>query len=109
MSFWSGVVKVADAVGTIFGDRGGGTPGARPSAELIGQKPSLAFQRGKIGIGEGSGLMAGRGRIQGTVPYATRQEPPWVSLQRNYLAYLNMAEAFEEPGKVRRAVKLKIS
>jgi hypothetical protein len=53
--------------------------------------------------------MAGRGRIQGTVPYATRQEPSWVSLQRNYLAYLNMAEAFEEPGKVRRAVKLKIS
>jgi hypothetical protein len=32
-----------------------------------------------------------------------------MSLQRNYLAYLNMAEAFEEPGKVRRAVKLKIS
>ena len=32
----------------------------------------------------------------------------WVSLQRNYLAYLNMAEAFEEPGKVRRAIKLTV-
>ena len=53
--------------------------------------------------------MAGHGRIQGTVPYAMRQEPSWVSLQRNYLAYLNMAEKFEEPGKVRRSVKLKVS
>ena len=108
-SIWNGVTKIADAVGTVFGDRGSGTPGAGPAPSLVGQKPSLAFQRGKIGIGEGAGLMAGRGRIQGTVPYAMRQEPSWVSLQRNYLAYLNMAEAFEEPGKVRRAVKLKVS
>jgi len=107
-SIWKGVKKIAGAVDTVmnFGD---GTPGAGPAPSLIGQKPRLSFERGRIGIGEGSGLMAGRGRIQGTVPYATRQEPSWVSLQRNYLAYLNMAEAFEEPGKVRRAVKLKIS
>ena len=109
MSFWNGVTKIAEAVETIFGDRGSGTPGAAPAPSLVGQKPSLAFQRGKIGIGEGAGLMAGRGRIQGTVPYAMRQEPSWVSLQRNYLAYLNMAEAFEEPGKVRRSIKLKVS
>ena len=30
------------------------------------------------------------------------------NLQKNYLAYLNMAEAFEEPGKVRRAIKLTV-
>jgi len=111
MSFWSGVRNVAQAVNSVMNFGGGtpGTPGAAAAPSLIGQKPNLAFQRGKIGIGEGSGLMAGRGRIQGTVPYAMRQEPSWVSLQRNYLAYLNMAEAFEEPGKVRRSVKLKIS
>ena len=109
MSFWSGVVKVADAVNSVMNFGGGtrGTPGAAPAPSLIGQKPNLNFAR--VGVGEGAGLMAGRGRIQGTVPYAMRQEPSWVSLQRNYLAYLNMAEAFEEPGKVRRAVKLKIS
>ena len=107
-SIWKGVKKIAGAVDTVM-NFGGGAPGAGPAPSLIGQKPRLSFERGRIGIGEGSGLMAGRGRIQGTVPYATRQEPSWVSLQRNYLAYLNMAEAFEEPGKVRRAVKLKIS
>ena len=109
MSFWSGVVKVADAVNSVMNFGGGtrGTPGAAPAPSLIGQKPNLNFAR--VGVGEGAGLMAGKGRIQGTVPYAMRQEPSWVSLQRNYLAYLNMAEAFEEPGKVRRSVKLKIS
>ena len=108
MSFWSGVVKVADAVNSVMNFGGGtrGTPGAAPAPSLIGQKPNLNFAR--VGVGEGAGLMAGRGRIQGTVPYAMRQEPSWVSLQRNYLAYLNMSEAFEEPGKVRRAVKLKV-
>ena len=109
MSFWSGVVSVAQAVNSVMNFGGGtrGTPGAAPAPSLIGQKPNLNFAR--VGVGEGAGLMAGRGRIQGTVPYAMRQEPSWVSLQRNYLAYLNMAEAFEEPGKVRRSVKLKIS
>jgi len=109
MSFWTGVVKVADAVNSVMNFGGGtrGTPGAAPAPSIIGQKPSLSFAR--IGMGEGAGLMAGRGRIQGTVPYAMRQEPSWISLQRNYLAYLNMAERFEEPGKVRRAIKLKVS
>ena len=115
MGFWSGVGTIVSAFKGFKDIKGavdgifGGKPGAGPVQDLIGQKPNLAFQRGKIGIGEGSGLMAGRGRIQGPVPYAMRQEPSWVSLQRNYLAYLNMSEAFEEPGKVRRAVKLKIS
>ena len=107
-SIWKGVKKITNAVDTVM-NLGGGTPGAPPAPSLIGQKPNLSFQRGKIGIGEGAGLMAGRGRIQGTVPYAMRQEPSWVSLQRNYLAYLNMAEKFEEPGKVKRSVKLKVS
>ena len=53
--------------------------------------------------------MAGKGTIRGSIPFASRSEPTWVSLQRKYLAYLNMAEAFEEPGKVRRSVKLKVS
>jgi hypothetical protein len=29
-------------------------------------------------------------------------------MQAKYLAYLNMAEEFEEPGKVRRAIKLTV-
>jgi hypothetical protein len=102
---WGGVVKIADAVGTVFGDRGG-TPGAARAPSLIGQKPNLNFAR--ISAGEGAGLMAGTGRIQGAIPYATRQEAGWITLQKRYLAYLNMAEAFEEPGKVRRAIKLKV-
>ena len=32
----------------------------------------------------------------------------WVSMQAKYLQYLNMAEEFEEPGKVRRAIKLTV-
>ena len=107
-SIWSGVKKIAGAVDTVM-NLGGGTPGAGPAQSLIGQKPNLSFERGSIGLREGSGLMAGSGRIGMDTPYAKRQEPSWVSLQRNYLAYLNMAEAFEEPGKVRRSVKLKIS
>ena len=104
-SIWKGVKFVNEAVDLVMG----GKPGAPPTQSVVGQKPDLSFGKYKMGFGEGSGLMAGSGRIQGTVPYATRQEPSWVSLQRNYLAYLNMAEAFEEPGKVRRSVKLKIS
>jgi len=105
-SIWNGVTKIADAVGTVFGDKGSGTPGAARAPSLIGQKPNLNFAR--IGVGEGAGLMAGKGRIQGAIPYATRQEAGWITLQRRYLAYLNMSEAFEEPGKVRRAIKLKV-
>ena len=106
-SIWSGVKKVAGAVDAVM-NLGGGTPGAGPAPSLVGQKPNLSFERGSIGLGTGAGLMAGKVRIQGAIPYATRQEAGWITLQKRYLAYLNMAEAFEEPGKVRRAVKLKV-
>ena len=106
-SIWSGVKKVAGAVDAVM-NFGGGTPGAGPAPSLIGQKPNLSFERGSIGLGTGAGLMAGKGHIQGAIPYATRQEAGGITLQKRYIAYLNMAEAFEEPGKVRRAVKLKV-
>ena len=105
-SIWNGVTKIADAVGTVFGDRGLGTPGAARAPSLIGQKPNLNFAR--ISPREGAGLMAGRGTLRGNIPFASRTEPAWVTLQRKYLSYLNMSEAFEEPGKVRRAIKLKV-
>jgi len=103
-SIWNGVRTVATAAQAVLG-----TPGAAPAPSLVSQKPSLAFQRGSVAHGLGARTVSGTGQISGVVPYAMRQEPSWVSLQRNYLAYLNMAEAFEEPGKVRRSVKLKIS
>ena len=103
-SIWNGVRTVATAAQAVLG-----TPGAAPAPSLVSQKPSLAFQRGSVAHGLGARTVSGTGQISGVVPYAMRQEPSWVSLQRNYLAYLNMAEAFEEPGKVRRSVKLKVS
>ena len=109
MSLWSGVVSVAQAVNSVMNFGGGtsGTPGAAPAPSLAGQKPNLSFQRGRVGIGEGSGLMAGRGNIYLDRPTATPGNE-WINLQANYLAYLNMAEKFEEPGKVRRAIKLTV-
>ena len=106
MSFWSGVKTVADAVNTVM-NLGGGTPGAGPAPSLTGQKPRLSFQRGKIGIGEGSGLMASKGDLWLDRPTG-KPGNEWINLQSNYLAYLNMAEKFEEPGKVRRAIKLTV-
>ena len=106
MSFWSGVLRVADAVGQVFGDRGG-TPGGGPAPSLIGQKPNLTFERGSVSLKEGAGLMAGRGNIYLDRPTATPGNE-WINLQANYLAYLNLAEKFEEPGKVRRAIKLTV-
>ena len=106
-SIWKGVTTVAGAVGKIFGDSGSGTPGARPAPSLIGQKPNLNFAR--IGAGEGAGLMAGTGEIRIDVPSRYGSKNQWIDLQARYLTYLNMAEAFEEPGKVRRAVKLKVT
>ena len=107
MTFWKGVVKVADAVNSVMNFGGGtrGTPGAAPAPSLVGQKPNLSFQRGRIGIGEGSGLMAGRGELWLDKPTG-KPGNEWINLQSNYLTYLNMAEKFEESGKVRRAIKL---
>ena len=105
-SIWSGIKTVAGAVNTVM-NLGGGTPGAGPAPSLVGQKPNLSFQRGRIGIGEGSGLMASKGDLWLDRPTG-KPGNEWINLQSNYLAYLNMAEKFEEPGKVRRAIKLTV-
>ena len=76
---------------------------------MIGQKPRLSFERGSIGLGTGAGLMAGTGGVGIDVPSRYDSKNQWINLQARYLDYLNMAEAFEEPGKVRRAVKLKVT
>ena len=99
------VAGVAEAAG-IFG--GKGTPGAPPAPSLVSQKPYLNLQRRKISLGLGAGEAAGLGGFRMTAPYPSK-ESEWVSLQKRYLTYLNMAEAFEDPGKVRRAIKLKVS
>ena len=109
MSFWTGVVSVANAVNSVMNFGGGtrGTPGAAPAPSLTGQKPNLSFQRGRIGIGEGSGLMASKGDLWLDRPTG-KPGNEWINLQSNYLAYLNMAEKFEDPGKVRRSIKLTV-
>ena len=105
-SIWNGIKTVAGAVNTVM-NLGGGTPGGGPAPSLIGQKPNLTFERGSIGLKEGAGLMAGTGKLWLDRPTATPGNE-WVNLQAKYLTYLNMAEAFEEPGKVRRAIKLTV-
>ena len=109
MGFWSGVRNVAQAVNSVMNFGGGtsGTPGAAPAPSLIGQKPNLSFQRGKVSLGEGVGLMAGKGNLYLDRPTG-KSGNEWINTQAKYLAYLNMAEAFEEPGKVRRAIKLTV-
>jgi|TARA_R100001530_G_C4278533_1_gene144965 hypothetical protein len=106
MGFWTGVTTVANAIGAVMNLRG--TPGAPPAPSLVAQKPNLSFQRGKVSLGEGATTTAGLGGYRIATPYPSK-ESEWVSLQKKYLAYLNMAEAFEDPGKVRRAIKLKVS
>ena len=106
MSFWSGVKTIAGAVHTVM-NLGGGTPGAGPAPSLTGQKPRLSFERGSVGLGTGSGLMASKGDLWLDRPTG-KPGNEWINLQSNYLAYLNMAEKFEEPGKVRRAIKLTV-
>ena len=110
MSLWTGVVSVANAVNKVMNFGGGtsGTPGAAPAQSLTGQKPRLSFERGSIGLREGAGsLMAGKGELWLDRPTG-KPGNEWINLQSNYLAYLNMAEKFEEPGKVRRAIKLTV-
>ena len=101
---WKGVKFINKAVDMVTG-----TPGAPPAPSLVGQKPELSFGKYKMGFKEGAGLMAGTGRVGIDVPSRYDSKNQWINLQANYLAYLNMAEAFEEPGKVRRAIKLKVS
>ncbi len=111
MGFWTGVVSVANAVNSVMNFGGGtrGTPGAGPAPSLISQKPNLSFERGSVGLGTGAGLMSGKGAIGVDVPSRFDSSNQWINLQAKYLQYLNMAEAFEDPGKVRRAIKLKVS
>jgi len=116
MGFWSGVTSavtafkgfkdVAQAVGGIFGDIGG-QPGRGPVPDLVGSKPNLSFGATRMGLMEGAGKPGYAGDLRLDRPKADSGSE-WVTLQRNYLAYLNMAEAFEEPGKVRRAIKLTV-
>ena len=115
-SIWSGIKTVAgafkgfkdvaQAVGGIFGDIEG-QPGRGPVPSLIGQKPNLNFGATRMGLMEGAGKPGHAGDLRLDRPTADSGSE-WVKLQRNYLAYLNMAEAFEEPGKVRRAIKLTV-
>jgi hypothetical protein len=107
-SIWTGVTTIASAVGTIFGDKKiTGQPGRGPVPSLIGQKPNLNFGATRMGLMEGAGKPGYAGDLRLDKPTADSGSE-WVKLQRNYLAYLNMAEAFEEPGKVRRAIKLTV-
>ena len=106
-SIWSGVKTVAGAIDKVMNL--GGTPGGGPAPSLIGQKPRLSFERGAVAHGLGARETAGTGRIGIDVPSRYDSKNQWINLQARYLTYLNMAEAFEEPGKVRRAIKLKVS
>jgi len=102
---WGGVKKVATAVDAVMSF--GGRPGAAPAPSLIGQRPDLRFAR--ISEGLGARQTAGTGRIGIDVPSRFDSKNQWINLQAKYLSYLNMAEEFEAPGKVRRAIKLKVS
>ena len=106
LDIWKGVKTVKNAVQTVFGDVKG-QPGQGPVPSLIGHKPNLNFGGGNISLKEGTGLMAHRGDIRLDRP-SGRAGNEWVTMQAKYLQYLNMAEEFEEPGKVRRAVKLTV-
>ena len=107
MSLWNGVQFIADAVGMVMNLKGGGTPGSAPAPSVIGQRPDLRFAR--ISEGLGARETAGTGRIGIDVPSRFDSKNQWINLQAKYLSYLNMAEEFEAPGKVRRAIKLKVS
>ena len=116
MGFWSGVTSaynafkgvknITQAVGSIFGDIGG-QPGQGNVPSLIGQKPNLSFGATRMGLMTGADKPGYAGNLRLDKPTADSGSE-WVTLQKNYLAYLNMAEAFEEPGKVRRAIKLTV-
>jgi len=105
---WKGAKSAIDGASTIL-SRLKGTPNQLPVGSLVGQKPNLNFvaQGGRVNLKEGSGLMAHKGDLRLDRPTA-QSGNEWLNLQKNYLAYLNMAEHFEEPGKVRRAVKLTV-
>ena len=117
MGFWSGVSDfiggfdgvrtVAKAVSTVFGDRVSGQPGQGNVPSLVGQKPNLSFGATRMGLMEGAGKLGYSGDIRLGRP-SGKAGNEWINMQAKYLQYLNMAEDFEEPGKVRRAIKLTV-
>ena len=104
-NIWNGVKTVKSAVQQIFGDVKG-QPGQGPVQSLIGHKPNLSFG-GKMGLMEGANMRGYAGDLRLDRP-SGKSGNEWVSMQAKYLQYLNMAEEFEEPGKVRRAIKLTV-
>ena len=117
MGFWSGLTTavsafngfkdVAQAVGGIFGDRVSGQPGRGNVPSLTGQKPNLSFGATRMGLMEGAGKRGYAGDLRLDRP-SGKAGNEWISMQAKYLQYLNMAEDFEEPGKVRKAYKLTV-
>ena len=115
MGFWSGVSDfigntgvrtVAKAVGTVFGGIGG-QPGQGNVPSLVGSKPNLSFGATRMSLMEGSGKRGYAGDLRLDRP-SGKAGNEWINMQAKYLQYLNMAEKFEEPGKVRRAIKLTV-
>ena len=107
-SIWTGVTTVAGAVGTIFGDKKiTGQPGQGNVPSLTGQKPNLSFGATRMGLMEGAGKRGYAGDLRLDRP-SGKAGNEWISMQAKYLQYLNMAEDFEEPGKVRKAYKLTV-
>ena len=105
-NIWNGVKTVKSAVQTIFGDSVKGQPGKGDVQSLIGHKPNLSFG-GKMGLMEGANMRGYAGDLRLDRP-SGKSGNEWVSMQAKYLQYLNMAEEFEEPGKVRKAYKLTV-
>ena len=116
MGFWGGVTSaynafkgvknITQAVGSIFGDIKG-QPGQGNVPSLIGQKPNLSFGATRMGLMEGAGKRGYAGDLRLDRP-SGKAGNEWISMQAKYLQYLNMAEDFEEPGKVRKAYKLTV-
>ena len=104
--WYKGAKTATDGARSIFGKLKG-TPDQLPVGSLVGQAPNLNFGQTRMGLMEGSGKKGYAGDLRLDRPTADSGNE-WLNLQRNYLAYLNMAEDFEEPGKVRRAVKLTV-
>ena len=106
-SIWTGIKTVAGAVNTVMNLGGGGQPGQGNVPSLIGQKPNLSFGATRMGLMEGADKRAFAGDLRLDRP-SGKAGNEWINMQAKYLQYLNMAEDFEEPGKVRRAIKLTV-
>ena len=107
LNIYNGVKTVKSAVQQIFGDRVSGQPGRGPVPDLIGSKPNLSFGATRMGLMEGAGKRGYAGDLRLDRP-SGKAGNEWISMQAKYLQYLNMAEEFEEPGKVRKAYKLTV-